>query len=73
MIACPGCGGNLRFSPQLQQLHCSYCDNNYDPYAFDNKSKDGIEVEKDEFVDDDSDNSWRQIYYGTPVTSGDVV
>lgn len=68
MIACPGCGGNLRFSPQLQQLHCSYCDNNYDPYAFDNKSKDGIEVEKDEFVDD----SYETTIFTCPECGGEI-
>jgi len=45
MIACKGCGGNLKFDPKLQLLHCGYCDNTYDPYAFDQKSQDGIETE----------------------------
>jgi len=43
MIACPGCGGNLKFDIGYQNLHCSYCDAHYDPYQFDSKKKDGEE------------------------------
>lgn len=45
MIECPGCGGNLKFDIPLQLMHCSYCDNNYDPYDFDKKDSDGKIVE----------------------------
>lgn len=43
MISCPNCNGNLKFDIALQKLHCSFCDSAFDPYAFDEKDKDGIE------------------------------
>ncbi|MCQ2081175.1 MAG: hypothetical protein MJZ11_05910 [Lachnospiraceae bacterium] len=45
MIECPGCGGNLKFDIQKQLMHCSYCDNCYDPYDFDKKDSDGKIIE----------------------------
>lgn len=50
MIACPGCGGNLKFDIGSQLLHCAYCDNSYDPYDFDSKTQDGREVKDYETV-----------------------
>lgn len=46
MIACPSCGGNVKFDIASQLLSCEYCNSFYDPYAFDSKEKDAIE-EKD--------------------------
>ena len=43
MIACPNCGGNVHFDIASQQLACEYCQNHFDPYAFDTKTSDGIE------------------------------
>ena len=40
MIACPGCGANLRFDIASQKMHCDYCGGFYDPYVFDNMEKD---------------------------------
>ena len=40
MIACPGCGANLRFDITSQKMHCEYCGGFYDPYAFDSMEKD---------------------------------
>lgn len=44
MIACPNCGGNVKFSIAAQQMSCEYCNSLFDPYAFDNKTKDAQEV-----------------------------
>ena len=44
MIACPNCGGNVKFSIASQQMSCEYCNSLFDPYAFDNKTKDAQEV-----------------------------
>ncbi len=46
MIACPGCGANLTFDIESQQMHCAFCGEHYDPYAFDSMEKDA-EKEKD--------------------------
>lgn len=43
MIACPGCGGNLRFDIASQQMKCDFCSNLYNPYDFDSKNKDAVE------------------------------
>lgn len=43
MISCPNCNGNLKFDIELQKLHCSFCNDSFDPYAFDAKDQDGIE------------------------------
>lgn len=40
MIACPGCGANLRFDIATQQMKCSYCGTQYDPQLFANMEKD---------------------------------
>ena len=40
MIACPSCGANLRFDIASQQMKCEYCENLYDPYAFDSMQED---------------------------------
>lgn len=44
MIACPNCGGNVKFSIAAQQMSCEYCNSLFDPYSFDNKTKDAEEV-----------------------------
>lgn len=43
MIACPNCGGNLKFHIPSQQLACEYCSSQFDPYSFDSKEKDAQE------------------------------
>lgn len=43
MIACPNCGGNVKFDITTQQLSCEYCHEYFDPAAFDHKTSDGIE------------------------------
>lgn len=43
MIACPNCGGNLKFHIPSQELACEYCQAQFDPYAFDSKEKDAEE------------------------------
>ena len=40
MIACPGCGANLRFDIASQKMKCSYCEGLYDPYDFDTMQDD---------------------------------
>ena len=40
MIACPGCGANLKFDIASQKMKCAYCDSLYDPYDFDSMQKD---------------------------------
>ncbi len=40
MIACPGCGANLRFDIVSQKMHCDYCGSFHDPYEFDGMDKD---------------------------------
>lgn len=40
MIACPGCGANLRFDIQSQQMKCTYCGESYDPARFAGMTKD---------------------------------
>ena len=40
MIACPGCGANLRFDIPSQQMKCEYCDTLYDPYEFESMEED---------------------------------
>ena len=43
MIACPNCGGNVRFDISHQEVTCDYCHSFYDPYTFDSKTEDGVE------------------------------
>lgn len=43
MISCPNCGGNLKFDIPSQQMACEYCQSFFDPYSFDNKSRDAEE------------------------------
>lgn len=43
MISCPGCGGNIKFDISSQKMKCEYCQNLYDPYDFDSKTKDAEE------------------------------
>ena len=40
MIACPGCGANLRFDIASQKMRCDYCGSFHDPYEFDGMDKD---------------------------------
>ncbi len=40
MIACPGCGSNLRFDIASQQMKCEYCGESYDPARFAGMEKD---------------------------------
>lgn len=35
MIGCKTCGAALRFDIPSQRMKCSYCDNSFDPYEFD--------------------------------------
>lgn len=42
MIACPGCGANLRFDIDSQQMKCDYCGQLYDPYLFEDLEKDAV-------------------------------
>ena len=48
MIACPGCGANLRFDIASQQMKCEYCETLYDPYDFDGMEED---AEKEKLFD----------------------
>lgn len=48
MIACPGCGANLRFDIASQQMKCEYCETLYDPYEFDSMEED---AEKEKLFD----------------------
>lgn len=43
MIACPNCGGNVKFDITVQQLSCDFCHSYFEPSAFDSKTEDGIE------------------------------
>ena len=40
MISCPGCGANLRFDIQTQQMKCDYCGELHDPYEFETVTDD---------------------------------
>ncbi|MCR4897554.1 MAG: hypothetical protein K5891_12350 [Lachnospiraceae bacterium] len=31
MIACPNCGGNLKFDPATQKMRCAFCDSEFSP------------------------------------------
>ena len=48
MIACPNCGGNVKFDIPSQQLACEYCHGLFDPYSFDAKTSDA-EEQTDEY------------------------
>lgn len=37
---CPNCGGPLKWDPQLQKLHCEYCDSSYTAEEVENFYKD---------------------------------
>lgn len=43
MFSCPNCGGNVKFDIPSQQLACEYCHEQFDPYSFENKTKDAGE------------------------------
>lgn len=43
MISCPNCGGNVKFDIASQQMACEFCHEKFDPYSFDNKTKDAEE------------------------------
>lgn len=43
MIACPGCGGNLKFDIASQLMKCDFCSNQYNPYDFDSKNQDAVD------------------------------
>lgn len=43
MISCPNCGANVKFDIASQQMACEYCNEKFDPYAFDSKTKDAEE------------------------------
>lgn len=45
MIQCPNCGGNLKFSPSVQNMNCEHCNSQFDPYQFDSKTQDAEERE----------------------------
>lgn len=38
MIACPSCAQRLQFDIATQRMHCTYCNNSYDPYSFDSET-----------------------------------
>ena len=40
MIACPGCGANLKFDIASQQMKCEHCGQFHDPYLFENMTQD---------------------------------
>ena len=44
MLACQNCGANVKFDIASQQMRCEYCDSYFDPYSYDKKETDGIEV-----------------------------
>lgn len=44
MFSCPNCGGNVKFDIPSQQLSCEYCHELFDPYSFENKTKDAEET-----------------------------
>lgn len=44
MIACQNCGANVKFDIASQKMRCEYCDSYFDPYSFDKKESDGIEL-----------------------------
>lgn len=58
---CPGCGGNLVFSAEIQALTCSFCGSSYKPEEldlldfikiYDNEASDSREDDKNEIVCD---------------------
>lgn len=46
MINCPNCNGNLKYDISKGRMLCKFCESTFDPYEFDDKSKDG-EISKD--------------------------
>ena len=46
MFACPNCGGNLKFDIPSQQLGCEFCQTLVDPYAFESKETDAVEIKE---------------------------
>ncbi|MCM1283207.1 MAG: hypothetical protein NC180_02620 [Muribaculaceae bacterium] len=52
MISCPSCGGNVKFDIPSQKLTCDFCHERFDPYAFEDKTKDAEESTSSEQTED---------------------
>ena len=50
MYECPNCGGNLTYDIPSQSLHCEFCESQFDPYVFENRTS-GREVTDSEEMD----------------------
>jgi len=44
MIKCPNCGGELKFNPGDQVVHCDYCDSNFSPDELNRAAKSAKEI-----------------------------
>lgn len=44
MFSCPNCGGNVKFDIPSQKLLCDFCNERFDPYAFEDKKSDAEET-----------------------------
>ncbi len=43
MLSCRNCGGNVTFDIESQDLSCKFCSCHFDPYLYEDKSKDALE------------------------------